>query len=458
MSTSLPRSVFPLVLTPMELYYLAEDRDPYPMAFPIRLDLTGVIDRGAFEQAVAAALQRHPLLHALLKRAKRKKLCWVGAGDRRPVIDWASADVPVRCVPSERIDLTRETGLRIWVRQAESTATVTLQFHHSCADGIAAYRFIGDVLALYGLAVGGPDEPPRLEELDPARLRNRILRQVDYWATGQRWELAKRGLKQFWSLFHNRPRRLTSHHPPTTPPDFPGFQTISLPHEVYEALRSVARSAGATLNDLLLAVLFQTVHTWIFAEKKPGGRDYLRIFVPTDLRAAEDFAMPAACVTSFEFVSRPARQCRDWSEILPTVREEMLAIRTQRAGIAFADTVALANMFWGLLPLLAKAPVCLATTGLSNIGDPTRRFTAILPRRKGSIVAGNLVLDDVTGTPPLRRKAYGTFSIFSYRRKLTICLRCEQPPLSADDTTRFLNLYGEQLQAVAATVMTPVAT
>lgn len=458
MSTTPTRSVFPLVLTPLEIYYLSEDRDPYPMAFPIRLDLTGVIDRAAFEQAIADGLKRHPLLHAHLKRAKRNKLCWVGAGDRKPVIDWGSAGEPMRCPKSERIDLAVETGLRIWVRQGETTAAVTLQFHHSCADGIAAYRFIGDVLALYGLTVGGSETPPRLEELDPSRLRNRILRQVEYWATGQRWELAKRGLKQFWSLFHNRPRRLPSHQPATSPPDFPGFKTISLPQEVHEALREVAQSAGATLNDLLLAVLLQTVYTWTYERKGAKARDYLRIFVPTDLREAEDFTMSAACVTSFTFVSRRARECRDWSELLPGVREQMLEIRTQRAGILFADTVALALTFWGLLPLLVKSPFCLATAGMSNIGDPTRRFTATLPRRKGSIVAGNLVLDDVTGVPPVRRHAHGTFSIFSYRRKLTICLRCEQPLMSSADTTQLLELFGTHLQACAATVMTPAAT
>ena len=234
--------LFPLYLAPLERFFLADVGPEHPMTFTIRLDLTGVVRREAFERAIAAALKRHPLLHAYVRKAKRNRPCWVHAGDGKPSIDWRSAEDPVICENGEHICLDRETGLRVWVRQASETAIVVLQFHHACTDGIGAYRFIGDLLASYGLEVGGTEPLPRLEPVEPAQLRERFAVQVELWASNDRWGQLRRGLGQLWRLIRNRPRRL----PPrdssaATAASFPGFFTRSLEADEHEALRQAAQ-------------------------------------------------------------------------------------------------------------------------------------------------------------------------------------------------------------------------
>ena len=68
--------LFPLHLSPIESFMLADDQPGYPMTFVIHLQLAGQIDRRAFEDALAEALQRHPLL----RRSSRlpKGACRVG--------------------------------------------------------------------------------------------------------------------------------------------------------------------------------------------------------------------------------------------------------------------------------------------------------------------------------------------------------------------------------------------
>ena len=450
--------LFPLYLAPLERFFLADVGPEHPMTFTIRLDLTGVVRREAFERAIAAALKRHPLLHAYVRKAKRNRPCWVHAGDGKPSIDWRSAEDPVICENGEHICLDRETGLRVWVRQASETAIVVLQFHHACTDGIGAYRFIGDLLASYGLEVGGTEPLPRLEPVEPAQLRERFAVQVELWASNDRWGQLRRGLGQLWRLIRNRPRRL----PPrdssaATAASFPGFFTRSLEADEHEALRQAAQQIGATLNDLLLAVLFQTLRAWTFTDRRPSARDHLRIIMPTDLRSSEHYLTPAACLTSCTFLSRAARDCEDWNQVLPNVLAQTQAIRNDRAGLCFSDTVAMGFHVPGLMPLILKGPLCLATAVMSNIGDPTRRFTAVLPRRAGRILAGNLTLDDVTGVPPLRRNTLAAFSAFAYRRRLTICLRCQAPTFSPADTEQLLDLYVNHLRAAAAQTKTKVS-
>ena len=89
----------------------ADDRDRYPMSFVVQLELSGKIDRAVFEDSVLKALDRHPLLQALIAPAKQGKDCWVAAPDVLPVIDWGPLNAPIEFRDSERINLRDEVGL-----------------------------------------------------------------------------------------------------------------------------------------------------------------------------------------------------------------------------------------------------------------------------------------------------------------------------------------------------------
>ena len=128
---------------------LAQDLPGLPSTFVVQLDLLGQIDYRSLEAAIAEALDRHPLLQAFIQPGKGGLPCWTAAKDRLPPLDWAVDCVPISCPAGEAIDLAREIGLRIWVRQGMEQARVLFQFHHACCDGTVAYRFIGDALACY---------------------------------------------------------------------------------------------------------------------------------------------------------------------------------------------------------------------------------------------------------------------------------------------------------------------
>ena len=148
-------TLFPLPLTAFERYMLADDRPSHPMAFAVKLRLGGQIGRDLFERSLRYALGRHPLLHALIDSADRYHPYWIPAGDLPPDVDWDTAAAPLKCTPSVSIDLTSRPGLRVWVRQGEREAEVTFEFHHACCDGLGAARFIGDILAAYGIHCDG---------------------------------------------------------------------------------------------------------------------------------------------------------------------------------------------------------------------------------------------------------------------------------------------------------------
>ena len=432
---------------------LADDQPGYPMTFVIRLQVAGQIDRPAFEEALAEALLRHPLLRALVSTAKRGMPCWTLPEAPPVAIDWRSDTEPATCPADQPIDLAGETGLRIWVRQGPDRATITLQFHHACTDGTGAYRFLGDLLAGYGMRMGPGDYPPTYGDVDASLLRTRKDRAMSlsaYTTWTRRTPLA---LRELWKILRRQPSPLA---PPGTAiahgsqaGDFPGFVSYSFDRTRHERLRSVAGAQGVTLNDLLLRDLFVTLARWQDEHLSWFRPRRLRIMMPTELRGTEDYAMPAANMVAYTFLACSAGEVRQPEKLLRTIRDRTALIKHERSGTRFMDMIFGASKFRGLLPFILRRKLCMASAILSNVADPSRRFTARLPRQAGQIVAGNLVVEEITGVPPLRPGTRATFSISQYDRRLTISLRCDPHLFRMEDAASLLGLFVEQLDRSA---------
>lgn len=446
------RRLFPLHLSTFESLLLADDRAGYPMTFACHLTLRGQIDRAAWEAATDAALDRHPLLRAQIAPGKRGAPCWILAKEPRPWTRWQPWDAPLECPQGEPIDLATSTGLRVWVRQGDERAVVTMQFHHACCDGIGAYRFMGDLLALYGLRTcTGLQRPPELSPLDPALYRLRTRRALEF--DGGEEGMRRRLLGETWRLLGLGAAPLAAPRPIVTSglpwSDFPGLCTLSFDRQSHEHLRDVASSQGGTLNDLLLRDLFLAMRDWNGRRRRGFGPRRLRIAMPTDLRTTQDYAMPAANMTSYAFLTRPEQACDDPAALLRGIRDETALVKHNRSGVLFLRMVGVSLRVPGLLPWVLARRRCLASAVMSNVGDPSRRFTARLPREGGLIVAGNLVLEDITGVPPYRPQTRATFSVFQYARRLTLCLRCDPSCFALDDTRELLELMASKLRLSA---------
>jgi hypothetical protein len=449
--------LFPLHLSPIESLFCADDRPAYPMTFTVQFLFTGNVDRPAFEAALPQALARHPLLRAHRKPTKSGLPCWVSAEPTMPVVDWGAEQEPLYLPAGEPIDLANEVGLRIWVRQGDGRSVITLQFHHACCDGIGCYRFIGDLLALYGQLTGTADENYELALLSSETLRQRKLRMTELAFRGQGRRLMRRCLQQGLEVFG---RRIAPLSPPerrsTTEKraEFPGITVFSFERNAHDQIRAAAAHSGSTVNDLLIAALFQTMHDWNARHGAWWPGRWLRIMMPTDMREIQDYSMPAANLVSYTFITRRMRASGRARELIKGIRDETALITQERRGTAFGDALAGAARYRWLLPYMVSSERCLATAVMSNVGDPTKRFIAKLPRRGGRVVAGNLILEDIIGVPPLRPKTNVTICVMTYLRKLTICMRCSPHLFHMADTRELNHGFVERIQGLAAEVRT----
>lgn len=445
-------NVFPLHLAPIDAFFCADDRAAYPMTSVIHLDFTGEILQDPFEAALDEALIRHPLLKALIRPAKRSMPCWVPATGIRPQVNWGDFNQPITCPNGEAIDLSREVGLRFWIRVGEGRTRVTVQVHHACTDGTGVYRFIGDLLAAYAIRSDSGTAPPEFGRIDTRLLRTRRRKMAGIAITGTASQFLRRGFQQAWDIFGKRVKVIDAPQPNGKPKTadnaltpFPGIFSIGFTREEHKQLRAAASSFGAMLNDLLLAEMFQTIKSW---NERRGNKSHgcLRLMMPFDMRDKDDYEMPAANMTAYTFITRSTSDCADAKKLVSSVREETAQIKNGRLGSSFVDAIMLAENSPAVLSYLLNRNKCIASAILSNVGDPTKRFLAKLPREGGKVRCGNLILDDVTGVPPLRPNSHATLAIFSYMRRLTISVRCDPFRFTPSDCKEFLALYAQRLR------------
>jgi len=439
----------PLPLTPLESYLLADDRADYPMTFWTQAFLSGAVDKPVMMQAFYDAVELHPLLGALTVR-EGGRLAWSFNERRRPPLHWERAGVPVRCEAGERIDLSREPGVRAWVRESPEGIESTLQFHHCCCDGMGAMQFLSDNLLLYAHRRGDPVAPPRAPDYERLARRGDLSAVRPY--ARQRLRLAVRGVGRIVRHFvWQRPAPLY-----TPQAAGGGLRTTALPGIVWHTfdaaghrrLRHEARRRHVSMNALLLGCLFRAMCAWNAPHDPRLERRWLRILMPAEMRSLAEADLSACNAVSYFFVNRQPGACADAERLLQGIHEETTADQRRQVAASFFASTRLMTRLGAIGPFLHSGP-CLATAVLTYLGDLTSRLPGPVIRGDGRLEAGGLVLQRAIGTPPLRKGTRAAFGVYAYAGELTVSLRTDPHCFAPEDSARLLALYVKQLEGFA---------
>ena len=207
-------------------------------------------------------------------------------------------------------------------------------------------------------------------------------------------------------------------------------------------MQAAVDRSGGTLNDASLALAFETIAGWNDRHALPGGNDWLRIVVPTDLRERRDLRLPAANRMSLYFIVRRS-DCRDFDRLLAGVQAEMRHVKQTRLGLDLLHALAALQSFPILVRAFLRCKRSVATAVLTNMSDPTRNFRGSFPCDRGRLVIGNLILEGITGSPPLRPGTRLGLGIGKYAGRMILNARCDPRWFSPQDTGRILVDYLE---------------
>jgi len=454
-------SLFPLPLVPFEEYMLLDDRPGYPMSVFARMRFRGRLDRAVMESALHAAMERHPLLRALVRQTGRNRWEWADAGHLPVPLRWIDLTASRLVPPVPGIDLRRESGVRVWALDDTDTTELLYQVHHACADGAAAVHFLTDLFQAYAMAAGTASRSKGFRALETERLRDR-----GRWNLGraERWRILRKHLRLIPAVarsLRRRPVPLLPHEPqvcaPLPPEGFPATLTRALDPGEYAALRSVASSLGATVNDVLVRALFLTLADWQARHGPDLGDCWRRVWIPVNLRTLADRWLPAANLSSTVFVDRRTADLADPDRLLASIHREMQLVKEWRIGLFLNFSMRLVKALAGSLRLLVRDDRCLATCVLSNLGSPLANPPT--PKREGRIVLGEAVLEDLEMIAPLRPFTCANFCVFEYLGKLRITLHYDPRPMRAaqaeDLLETFLRTIRGSLAQSAITVHAP---
>lgn len=427
---------------------LHDDRPSHPMAGVFRLRFLGRLDRGAFEAALANAVQRHPLLRTTVDLRRGKRPAWIDHPDWRPEVCW-QAETNAYGFPSVRhIDLTREPATRVWVVDRDDGQDVVAQVHHCCADALGMTRVIEDLLIGYAMNQGSMEAELSLPTLEPQRL---VRRGAPGLTT---WKFLKMAHKQAVGLLGAREFLMHSPVPlagPITavdetlpPPTFPNPHSCWFDPSDTRRIIEAAKSQAVTVNDLLARDLFLAIGIWRKKRNLGGDRDWLRFSIPMNLRTSADDPMPMANSVSMVFLDRQPSSFSDPHRLLAGIHAQMQRIKRLQLQYTFLLSLEVSRLAPGGLARATAAGKCLSSSCLSNLGPVFGRTP--LPRNEGRITAGNVILETVDFIIPLRPHLDAAFCIYTYAGRLCVSMQCD-PRVARDECFRdLLDTYTQQIR------------
>ena len=454
-----PPGLFPLPLTPFEELMLGEEADGYPITFYLQLRIKGAVRPEAAAPAMRDALSRHPLLACRIQQTWRG--CqWVWAGEPTPLADMDAESWRAQQPWTQRIDLTKAPGLRIWGQSAAQSSLIVFQFHHACCDGIAAAQFLEDFAVGYSFyhdhdSDGACDAAsPDYRPLDLLTLRTRNSPAGRRVANLPGTFLSRTLSVARYSLRYLRRAKLslTGSSPGSSSADNSdfGLHIVSLSRRETRALRTAAKTSNATVSDLVIRELLLVAKQW-HGDADRGKSDTLCVQLPNSLRGPQDDRLPACNVLGNIFIERTPSEIGDADTLLESVRDEMQFVHQSQAGWIFVQSLTVLRRIPGLLKLIQATSRnrCMSTMILSHMGNLMNSIGARLPKQDGHIRIGNLLVEDVCGIGPLRPGTNVVVSTMMFQGCLLIGMRCASQHFSSEDTQELLTAFVTRLQHTA---------
>lgn len=445
-------SIEPLALAPFEHFMLADDTPEHPMSFFIQLKFQGRFDRSQLNAALKTTLTLHPLLnsriHGSVKDAT-SNITWIESTSPPPEIDWNDAEVPLRFAAGRWMDLTSETGLRLWLRETENSTRLLLQIHHACCDGLGASSFIHTLLLAYHQQHTSASMSALEEQFDPRLLQERDLSCASW----------RQIAKTAWNALHRVSRHFKHKPVPLATPralpvenrgedQFPQFQTFTFNETDTEQARLTAKRLGVSLNVLLLRDLFLTLDRWNRRHSTDHRSRAIRICMPVNVRRPIDYRMPAANVISLSFIDRSADQLVDPIDLLGNLHTETEQTIRLRTSLVFVPALRLLGILPGQLHARIRRPHCQASAALSNLGILLMRSPLLGRDRRA--VSGGVTLESMEPFMPLRDLTHVAFAASNYGRKLSLSISHDPRWIDTADSRELLESYVQQLKASLA--------
>jgi NRPS condensation-like uncharacterized protein len=333
------------------------------------------------------------------------------------------------------IDLSSHIPLRVLLIRQPGRAYLFFIMHHAAADGLSGFFFIQQFIRYYEDMLYG-----RKEVNAPAvKFEDISLPDVRF-----RWRhFSPRRLRPFFENFF-----LTLKEPPlntypaktrTIIGKFNATVRWLSPDRMVE-IRHASKQYGATVNDYLLATMFQTVKKWCREWITPSDRIYIN--VPMSLRSPEDRTL--SNIFSSVTMSLKPGLITGKEEMLPLIRKEIAALTASK----IAETLINFSLLIKPLPIVSRrshyralTPSYASTIVLSNMGilspNPSHRD------EEGFHCLGGARIRELYGIPAVH--VWPMLLLYTYNDRMIFNMSFLESYLSPEAAGSFIDSFLSEL-------------
>lgn len=439
---------------------LALDGIDEPMLIHTILSVHGEVDPARLHQSIISAQQTHLVMRTTLRSRNLRPFRQIQGNSDKEVLTVADG-AQLRDMDYESylsswlnrpLNLKKDFPVRVLLlRKSDSEYSLVFSFHHSSADGLRALLFVRKVIESYNnrLFGGGGAEASPPGYAGDIRV-NRKGDELLEFAHSQRSKVQHYYRKVIFSLLH---RFVLCALPPPTRVfhDRSGrsrelrfcFEIIN-PKDL-DQIQLKAKSAGVTLNDLLLAACYRTVEKWNSMHGKVSNR--IRVMAPVNI-SPKGFRNVVSNQASWLSLPTTPGDRADAAELLRKVRADMIEATMNRMAFSLVYFFYLCSRF----PLFVMRLMCrfliitriyVDTILVTNVG-----FIWPKPGSEEAAVSnmGDARILNVTGSAPVVSPMGLSIAAGTYNKNLNFSLTY-RPALFSDEKARgFLALYVEEIK------------
>ena len=413
------------------------------------MNLEGEIDANRLNRAIQSALRAHPTLGSIVRRKyfrlfhEVKEDLIKGALTVKELADVPDANYE-RCVSewiNKPLDPWKELPFRaLLLRKNEVESSLIFTGHHIAVDGLGAALFILKVFDSYGKDVPEESKPP--EDIRTPRKGDEIFQ----FARSQRSSVEHYYKRIISDLLHRF--FIAPFHPPTRifhdksgRSERLGSCNGSIDPAEFGEIRSKAKAARITVNDVLLAACFRVIDRW----NSLHGQDTksIRIMAPVFIGPKGPKKVVSNQVIWVSVPTMPEDRA-DPMKLVHKIRADIASM--VKNGIPYS--LVYFFYFGSRFPLAVMRGICrffmitqiyVDTTFVSNLG-------VIWPEEWGDLRVGSAKVASMETVPPVATPMGLALGTYTYSGRLHVCLGYKTGRFSREKAESFLNSYLDEIR------------
>ena len=435
-----------------EVGYCVEITNKNPLIFGIVLALEGEVSSRAIKEALDACIDYYPKFKCILVKnypsLKRWfRFCWeyrdIKSKDILQEIEDSepnhnsqeAINFYIKNHSSLAIDLAYQVPLKVLLIKQLNLVNLIFVFHHAAVDGLAGTFFIKKFIQFY-------------EDIFYQRKKERDYT-PDFKAISQpeitfRWKnFSLRRMHAFLKystlLLKEPSAKLNTEGEKGEEKKVLAVVREIPPHQL-KAILTTAKKYHVTVNEYLLAAMFQTIKKW----NQKWGRNSERIYigVPVNLRPSKD-RMVGNNLSGFN-ISLTPDLIGDKEKILGLIRKEMTSMvkndiaRTTISLAWFLKLIPLRlkMLMYKRLPQASSPSFVITNLGIVNL-NPSHKD------KEGFHCMGPARIYSASGIPPIGQ--WPGMSTAIYSKRMTLTLGVLRSQFSLESAERFLDSFIREL-------------